>query len=84
MSPGYPLEADTLSLEIDSCATRIPLHEPVTDLERQSTEIVAPDQVSQTTVGQYGDDIGDRIHPQVCGIQRDVEGLRVPSCNAAS
>jgi len=64
MPPSYPLEADTLAVEIDTCATRIPLHEPVADPKRQPTEFIAPDQVGHTTVRQLGHDIGERIIPK--------------------
>ena len=60
--PGRdPIETDALALEIDSCVSRTPLHELVVDAERQTTEIVAPDQFGVASCGDFEHDVGDWV-----------------------
>ena len=51
-----PLETDAFPLEVDAGATRVPLDEPIVDLERQPAQIVAPDEVGRSAVGELEHD----------------------------
>jgi hypothetical protein len=61
MTTGEPVETDALAVEVNAGATRVPLHEPVVDAERQAAELVAPHQVDRTACCELDHDCGDRF-----------------------